>query len=124
MEEQMRKSPISIAVAIVAALSAPAHAGKFSCVFYGTGIPPTPVCSIDSSNPNLKCENTFPGNLMATCADGGNLIRCLFHTDRLPAEAQQEITASSRVPFLAAPGLLAGGVAEASTKLLLAGYKE
>jgi hypothetical protein len=33
MEDQMRKSTIPVAVAIVAALSLPAQAAKFNCIF-------------------------------------------------------------------------------------------
>src|SRR5436190_1420039 len=121
----MRKSTLPVAAAIVAALTLPAHAAKFSCMFYGTGIPPSPRCIIDTANPNLKCEHKYSGNVTGTCfGDPGNHIRCIFHTDPLPADVQQTFTASSAAPLLSAPGLLAGGVAEASTKLLLAGYKE
>src|ERR1700730_17748073 len=116
MEDQMRKSTISVAVAIVAALSLPAQAAKFNCIFYGTGIPPSPACSIDSSDPK-RCERQYSGNLTGTCFGGGNLIRCIFHTDPLPVNFQQDFAVSGPVPLLSAPGLLAGGVAEGSTKL-------
>jgi hypothetical protein len=118
----MRKLAISGAIAFVTAASAPAYAAKFSCVFYGTGIPVTPACSIDSADASKQCSFKYPGNVTGTCYGGGNLIRCLFHTSPLPAA--QELTISGPVPLLPAAGMLAGGVAEASTKLLLAGYKE
>lgn len=120
----MRKSIIPVSFAIVAALSLPAQAAKFNCVFYGTGIPPTSGCPIDSSDATKICEHQFPGNVKSTCFGGGNLIRCVFHTDRLPADFQKDIDTSGPVPLVAAPGMLAGGLAEASTKLLLGAYKE
>lgn len=120
----MHKSTFPAAIAICAALSFPAHAAKFNCVFYGTGIPATPACTIDSADPSKKCEKAYAGSVTGTCSGGNNLIRCIFHTDPLPANFQNDIAVSGPVPLLSAPGLLAGGVVEASTKLFLAGYKE
>ena len=119
----MRKSVILAAIAIVSTLSLPAHAAKFSCIFYGTGIPASPACSIDSGG-SARCERKFPGNVTGTCLGRGNAIACIFHTDPLPSNFEPDLTVPSRAPFLAAPGLVAGGVAEASTRWLLAGYKE
>ena len=109
-------------IAIVATLSLPAQAANYNCIFYGTGIPASPACSIDSSDLSKNCVHQFPGNVKSTCFGGGNW--CLFHTSPLPADFQRDFTAAGPAALLAAPGMLAGGVAEASTQLLLAEYKE
>ena len=111
-----------VTLAAIASLATPAHAAKFSCVFYG-GIPPTPACTIDSGG-GARCEHTFPGNVTGTCLGRGNAIACIFHNEPLPADAEADIVTSSQASFLARPGFLAGAVAEHSTKWLLVGYRE
>jgi hypothetical protein len=120
----MRKSTFSATVAIAATLSLPAQAEKFNCTFFGAGVPPSAGCPIDSSGPWTTCTHAFSGSLNATCKGGYNLIRCIIHAGPFPADVEQQPSASGASPLLPAPGMFAGGIAEASTRLLKVGYRE
>jgi hypothetical protein len=118
----MRKSPGLTAIAIVSILSLPAHAAKFNCTFYSSGSPVGQPCGVDSSNSSAQCMHQYSGTLFGTCVGGGNQIGCIFTSERIAADAN--LTAPDAQTLRAGPGLLSGAIVEASTKRLLAGYKE
>jgi hypothetical protein len=123
MEDHMRKSVIPVAFAIVAALSLPAQAAKFNCTFYQNGNPVSSACPVDSAGTAKPCTHKYSATLFGTCTGAGGQIGCIFSSEQLAAERDFFGAANSRT-LSAGPGLLAGAIVEASTKRLLAGYKE
>ncbi len=119
----MRKSAIPIAMAIVAVMSLPAEAAKFTCTFYNAGSPVSSPCVIDTADSSKQCKKSYSGNLEGICF-GNVQIGCIFHVGQLAADVQQAFTAAASVRLSAANGLLAGAIVEASTKRLLVGYRE
>jgi hypothetical protein len=76
----MRKSTVSAALAIVATLSLPANAAKYTCTFSQASAP-LKQCSID---PTTTCRQDYPHNLVGLCAaskstdDSMEAIVCTF----------------------------------------------
>jgi hypothetical protein len=68
MEDNMRKSIIPMAVAMVSMLAAPAYAAKYTCVFAKDNHPVGPQCSIDPTTASNRCQQSLGGNLVAACA--------------------------------------------------------
>jgi len=119
----MRKSVIPVAVAIVAALSLPAQAAKFSCIFVQNGNPVSSACPVDSAGTSKPCTHKYSASLFGTCAGGSGQLGCIFSSEPLAADRDLFAAPDSRT-LSTGPGLLAGAIAEASTKRLLVGYKE
>ena len=80
----MRKSTIPAAIAIVAALSLPAQAAKYTCQFYQGSNPVGPQCVIDPTTKTTSCQQSFGANLVGGCAAGKSeddkmeALLCLF----------------------------------------------
>lgn len=75
----MRKSVIPVAAAIVAALSFPAQAAKYTCTFFQNGNPIGQPCSLDTAASGKTCEYKFSSTLTGTCLAqtvGVNLLAC------------------------------------------------
>jgi hypothetical protein len=71
MEVHMRKSVIPVAAAIVAALSFPAQAAKYTCSFTQANQPVGSPCVIDPTTTTTSCQRNYSsGNLVGLCAAG------------------------------------------------------
>jgi hypothetical protein len=123
----MRKSIIiPVAVAMLAATSFPALAGKYGCNFLQGISPVKPLCTIDSATPGSgsTCEAIYPGGaIMGTCAvmniGTTDQLKCFFHTPDKTAGAEK-----ADFKFTAEPGFLAGGLTQGAPANLVAAYRE
>lgn len=121
----MRKSAIPVAVAMLAATSFPALAGKYGCNFL-QGISTVQQCNIDSGTPGpgRSCDANYPGGtIMGTCSvvniGANDQLKCFFHS---PDKGTGEDPAD--VKFTAEPGFQAGGITQGAPANLSAAYRE
>jgi hypothetical protein len=110
MEDQMRKSTLPVAAAIIATLSLPAQAAKYTCTFTQNGSQIGSPCNIDPMTTTTSCQQSLGGNLLGLCAAGKSeddkqeALLCVFGVPATIAEAAKGLEAQSS---MAAVGALA-----------------
>jgi hypothetical protein len=126
----MRKSVIPIAVAIVAALSLPAQAGKYSCNFFnGSGV--IHQCDIESGTSSRACQKVYSSSITGTCfvdkAGTADRLQCVYHNpNKSVADLARDAQKGDATLTSEQPGFIAGGVTVGTPAglLLTAGYQE
>jgi len=79
----MRKSTLPVAVAIVAALSLPAHAAKYQCTLkYANST--VKQCTVDTGG--QPCQYQYPKDLTGTCAAQQGLLFCVLASNTSVAD--------------------------------------
>lgn len=133
----MRKSTIPVAVAIVAVLSLPAQAAKYTCTFYQAGNQ-VKQCSIDPTTSNTLCQQGFTANLAGFCIAGKSdddkveALWCGFgnpnaNVTDIFKDADIFSTTRSPKPLAEKPGFVAQALSSFETKKIsnfLVDYKE
>jgi hypothetical protein len=86
MEEHMRKSTITVAFAIGAAMTLPAHAGKYGCTFFND-LSVLKQCEIDSgaAGNGWYCDQSYGGSMMSVCyaqkSGGSDSLKCEYYSN-------------------------------------------
>jgi hypothetical protein len=126
----MRASTILVAVAIGVAVSSPAYAGKYSCVFFN-GASAIQQCDIEAGAPGYYCQKIYNPSITGTCfvSKGGtsDRLQCVYHSaSKSIAELARDAEKADTKLASEQPGFLAGGVTLGAPAglVLVAGYQE
>jgi len=131
VESKMRKSTLPVAAAMIAALSFPAHAEKYSCNFLsGTSV--VKQCDIESGTAGFSCQHPYSSSLTGLCyvqkiSGGSDRIQCQYGTpDANIAGLSREVEKADARIASEQSGFIAGAVTlgPPSTLLLNAAYRE